>query len=70
MRKDEYAHCVEDDFISRMADAETTVGIQLDGFAGIIYGTVVSSDEDTVILECDGKQTLVYKHSIKYITES
>lgn len=70
MGKDEYTHCVEEDFISRMADAKTTVGIQLDGFAGIIYGTVVSSDADTVIIECHGKQTLAYKHSIKYITES
>lgn len=69
MTKDEYAHCVENGFISKVTNAKTKVGVQLDGLAGIIYGTLVSSD-DTIVLECGGKLTLVYKHSIKYITES
>lgn len=70
MTKDEYAHCVENGFISKVTKAKTKVGVQLDWLAGIIYGTLVSSDDDTIVLECGGKLTLVYKHSIKYITES
>lgn len=70
MRKEEYAHCVENGFISKVTNAKTKVGVQLDGLAGIIYGTLVSSDDDTIVIECGGKMTLLYKHSIKYITES
>lgn len=70
MRKEEYAHCVENGFISKVTNAKAKVGVQFDGLAGIIYGTLVSSDDDTIVLECGGKLTLVYKHSINYITES
>ncbi len=70
MTKDEYAHCVENGFISKMIGTKVKVGVQLDGLAGIIYGTIADSDKDTVVIECGGKKTLVYKHSIKYITES
>lgn len=69
MRKEEYAHCVENGFISKVIDAKIKVGIQLDGLAGIISGFIVNSDDDTIIIECGGKKTLVYKHSIKYIAE-
>lgn len=52
MRKEEYAHCVENWFISKVTNAKTKVGVQFDGLAGIIYGTLVSSDDDTIVLEC------------------
>lgn len=69
MRKEEYAHCVENGFISKVTNAKIKVGVQLDGLAGIIDGIIVDSDDDTIVIECCGKRTLVYKHSIKYIAE-
>lgn len=57
---------LQDVFLNQVRKERTTVTIFLTNgfqFKGIVRGF----DNFTVILECDGKQNLVYKHAISTI---
>jgi host factor-I protein len=57
---------LQDVFLNQVRKERTTVTIFLtNGFQ--FKGTVRGFDNFTVILECDGKQNLVYKHAISTI---
>lgn len=58
---------LQDIFLNNARKSRTNVSIFLvNGFQ--LKGTVKGFDNFTVVLDCDGKQMLVYKHSITTIT--
>ena len=60
---------IQDIFLNNARKSKTLVSIHLvNGFQ--LRGLVKGFDNFTVILESEGKQMLVYKHSIRTITPS
>lgn len=60
---------LQDIFLNNARKNKILVSIYLvNGFQ--VKGTVKGFDNFTVILDCEGKQMLVYKHSITTITPS
>lgn len=60
---------LQDTFLNQARREKISVTIYLtNGFQ--FKGTVKGFDNFTVILECDGRQNLVYKHAISTITPS
>ena len=60
---------IQDIFLNNARKSKTLVSIYLvNGFQ--LRGTVKCFDNFTVVLDCEGKQMLVYKHSITTITPS
>lgn len=63
------ANNLQDIFLNGARKNKTFVTIHLtNGFQ--IKGNVKGFDSFTVILDCDGKQMMVYKHAISTITPS
>lgn len=60
---------LQDIFLNNARKSKTLVSIYLvNGFQ--LRGTVNGFDNFTVVLDCEGKQMLVYKHSITTINPS
>ncbi|MEN8076261.1 RNA chaperone Hfq [Clostridioides difficile] len=60
---------LQDIFLNNARKSKTLVSIYLvNGFQ--LRGTVKGFDNFTVVLDCEGKQMLVYKHSITTINPS
>lgn len=58
---------LQDIFLNGARKSKTTVTIHLtNGFQ--LKGNVKGFDSFTVVLDCDGKQMMVYKHAISTIT--